>query len=391
MNNTPRPRPHTLDAAVVLSILGLIILGLITLARVGLPPSAGMESQVVRQSIFAILGISLFVMMAYSDYRFLSLIAWVLFAVSILSLALVLVVGVTRFGAQRWFLLGPVQFQPSELVKFTEIIVLARYFAKHQGSPIRLRVFVVSALIPSLPIGLTLLQPDFGTAMIFFLVWFGIAFIAGSRLLHLGSVGMLSFAAAPIAWFLMKPYMRERVVTFFDPTIDPLGAGYNVLQARIAVGSGGLWGRSSSGATQSQLEFLRVRDTDFIFAVVAEHLGFIGSIIVLCLFGLIFAYALTIAIRATDDFGRLMAAGILVLLLLQVFISIGMNIGIAPVTGITLPLMSSGGSSLLVTLTALGTLVSISMHRGLPMFNPPTRIGLPARTPRGNIRRSTRD
>ena len=242
-----RPRPRPLDAAVVLSILGLIALGLITLARVGLPPSAGMDSQIVRQSVFALVGVCLFVLMSYSDYRALGMIAWVLFAISIVGLTLVLFFGVTRFGAQRWFLLGPVQFQPSELVKFTEIIVLARYFAKYQGEPIKFRVFAVSALIPALPIGLTLLQPDFGTAMIFLFVWFGIAFIAGARLLHLGAVGLLSVSAAPVAWFLMKPYMRERVVTFFDPTIDPLGAGYNVLQARIAVGSGGMWGRGGAG------------------------------------------------------------------------------------------------------------------------------------------------
>lgn len=377
-----RPRPRPMDAAALLSILGLIALGLITLARVGLPPSAGMDSQIVRQSMFAVVGVCLFVVMSYSNYRALGMIAWVLFAVSIVALALVLFFGVTRFGAQRWYVLGPVQFQPSELVKFTEIVLLARYFAKYQGEPIKLRVFAVSTLIPSLPIGLTLLQPDFGTAMIFFFVWIGIAFIAGARLLHLSAVGLLSISAAPVAWFLMKPYMRERVVTFFDPTIDPLGAGYNVLQARIAVGSGGLWGRGSAGATQSQLEFLRVRDTDFIFAVIAEHLGFVGSMIVLSLFVIIFAYALAVAIRATDDFGRFVAAGVMILLIFEVFVSIGMNIGIAPVTGITLPLMSSGGSSLVVTLIALGAVVSVSLHRGLPMFNRPTRVGLPARARR---------
>ena len=380
-----RPQPRPMDAAVLLSILGLITLGLITLSRIGLPPSAGMDSQIVRQSIFALVGIFLFALVAYSDYRVVGIVAWVLFAVSVLLLILVLFFGVTRYGAQRWFLFGPIQFQPSELAKFTEIVLLARFFAKYQGEPIRFRIFALSALIPALLIALTLLQPDFGTAMIFFVVWFGIAFIAGSRTLHLGAVVLLSIAAAPIAWFLMRPYMRERVVTFFDPTIDPLGAGYNVLQARIAVGSGGLWGRGSTGATQSQLEFLRVRDTDFIFAVIAEHLGFVGSILVLSLFSIIFAYALVVAIRATDDFGRYLAGGILVLLAFEVFVSIGMNVGISPVTGITLPLMSSGGSSLVVTLIALGTLVSISIHRGMPMFNPPTRVGLPARARRAAI------
>ena len=377
-----RPHPSPMDSAVVLSILGLIALGLITLARIGLPPSAGMDSQIVRQSVFVLVGIALFTVMAYLDYRAVGMMAWVLFAVSVLLLVLVLFFGVTRYGAQRWFLAGPLQFQPSELAKFTEIILLARFFAKYRGEPIKFRIFALSALIPALPIALTLLQPDFGTAMIFFVIWFGIAFIAGSRIMHSAAVVLLSIAAAPLAWFLMKPYMRERVVIFFDPSIDPLGAGYNVLQARIAVGSGGLWGRGSAGATQSQLEFLRVRDTDFIFAVIAEHLGFVGSMMVLSLFGIIFAYALVVAIRASDDFGRYLAAGVLLLLVFEVFVSIGMNIGIAPVTGITLPLMSSGGSSLVVTLMALGALISVSIHRGVPMFNRPTRVGLPARARR---------
>ena len=377
-----RIRPVTFDVALVLAMLGLILLGVMTLARIGQPPSAGLDSQMIRQSFFALVGLVLFALMSYSDYRILAIVAWALFVASVIMLALVFFYGVTRYGAQRWFLLGPIQFQPSELAKFTVIVLLARHFAKNQNDPRRVRVFIISALIPLVPAVLILAQPDFGTAAIFGIIWFGMAFIAGSRLLHLGLVALISVLSAPVAWFVMRPYMRERVVIFFDPTIDPLGAGYNVLQARIAVGSGGLLGRGGGGATQSQLEFLRVRDTDFIFAVIAEQLGFVGSLIVLTLFGVIFVYALVVAARAPDDFGRFLAGGVLVLLIFEVFVSIGMNVGIAPVTGITLPLMSLGGSSLVVTLIAIGSVMSVSLHRGLPMFNPPTRIGLPPRATR---------
>ena len=373
-----RLRLGTMEIAVLLALAGLLGLGLTTLARIGLPVEAGFDSQLVRQSVFAVLGVGVLFVMAYSDYRALSIIAWALYWLGLVALVLVLFFGVTRYGSQRWFLLGPIQFQPSELAKFTTIVLLARYFARRQDQPIGFKAFLLSGLIPAGPVFLIFIQPDLGTALIFVVIWLAIAFIGGARLPHLGLVLILGLAAMPLAWFVMKPYMRERIVTFFDPTIDPLGAGYNVLQARIAVGSGGWWGRGIGEATQSQLEFLRVRDTDFIFAVVAEQLGFVGALAVLTFFTILLAYALVTAVRAPDDFGRFLAGGVLSMLSFEVFISIGMNIGIAPVTGIALPMLSSGGSSLVMTLVAIGAVMSVSMHKGLPLFNPPTRIGVGA-------------
>ncbi|HJN40420.1 MAG TPA: rod shape-determining protein RodA [Chloroflexota bacterium] len=369
-------RIKSADAAVTLAIAALIIAGLETLAGISVPASEGFDSQIVRQGVFVAIGVALFLIMSSTDYRILSVFAWGLYGFAILALLLVLFLGVERFGAQRWFLFGPVQFQPSEMGKVALIIILARYYTAVYDARHAAWTFVGAMALTAVPVALVLLEPDLGTSLVFLVIWYCMAFVAGSRFLHLGIIAGLGLAMVPVAWFMMRPYMRERIVTFFDPTIDPLGAGYNVLQAQIAVGSGGLWGRGI-GASQSQLEFLPVRDTDFIFAVIAEQFGFIGSVVVIALFFIILLYSLFVVIRAPNDFSRFLATGILAMIGFEVLIAIGMNIGLAPVTGITLPLMSAGGSSLVMTLVALGILLSISLHRDVALFHASSRGDLP--------------
>jgi rod shape determining protein RodA len=366
------------DFAVTLAVMGLITVGLVTLSGISEPASAGFESQIVRQSVFVVIGVFLYITVATIDYRILSIFAWGGYVFAMLALLLVLFFGVERFGAQRWFLFGPVQFQPSEMAKVALIIVLARYFTALQEVRNSTWTFMGSIALTGIPVVLVLLEPDLGTSLVFVVIWFCMAFAAGSRLLHMGIIVMLGIISAPISWFVMRPYMRERIITFIDPTIDPLGSGYNVLQAQIAVGSGGWWGRGIGSSTQSQLEFLRVRDTDFIFAVVAEQFGFVGSLVIISLFLIIFLYALIVVVRAPNDFSRFLAAGILAMIAFEVLVAIGMNIGLAPVTGITLPLMSAGGSSLVMTLIALGILVSVSLHRDVALFHASSRAELPA-------------
>ena len=366
------------DLAVTLAVMGLITAGLVTLSGISEPASAGFESQIVRQGVFVVIGLFLYVAVATIDYRVLSIFAWGVYLFAMLALLLVLFFGVERFGAQRWFLFGPVQFQPSEMAKVALIIVLARYFTALQAVRNSTWTFMGSIALTGVPVVLVLLEPDLGTSLVFVVIWFCMAFAAGSRLLHMGIIVMLGIISAPISWFVMRPYMRERIITFIDPTIDPLGSGYNVLQAQIAVGSGGWWGRGIGSSTQSQLEFLRVRDTDFIFAVVAEQFGFVGSLVIISLFFIIFLYALIVVVRAPNDFSRFLAAGILAMIAFEALVAIGMNIGLAPVTGITLPLMSAGGSSLVMTLMALGILVSVSLHRDVPLIHASSRAKLPA-------------
>ena len=370
-------RLQSADAAVTLAIAALLTAGLVTLSGISAPASEGFESQIVRQGTFVAIGVLLFVFMSATDYRILSVFAWGLYGTAVLALLLVLLFGVERSGAQRWFLFGPVQFQPSELGKVALIVVLARYFTTVYEARRTVWAFLGAMALTGIPVGLVLLEPDLGTSLVFVVIWYFMAFAAGSRFLHLGIVTAAALVSAPVAWFVMRPYMRERIVTFFDPTIDPLGAGYNVLQAQIAVGSGGWWGRGLGASTQSQLEFLRVRDTDFIFAVVAEQFGFVGSVVIIALFFVIFLYSLLIVIRAPNDFSRFLAAGILAMIAFEALIAIGMNIGLAPVTGITLPLMSAGGSSLIMTLLSLGILVSVSLHRDVALFHATTRSDLP--------------
>jgi rod shape determining protein RodA len=376
MLNTVR-RIQASDIAVTLAIAGLIMVGLVTLAGISEPASAGIESQIVRQAVFVVVGITLYIIAAAIDYRLLSIFAWGGYFVAILALVLVLVFGVERFGSQRWFLIGPMQFQPSEMAKVALIVVLARYFTSFYEIRHSIWTFAGAAGLTAIPVILVLLEPDLGTSLVFIVIWFCMAFVAGSRLVHLGIVLALGLISTPIFWLVMRPYMRERIITFLDPTTDPLGSGYNILQAQIAVGSGGWWGRGIGASTQSQLEFLRVRDTDFIFAVIAEQYGFIGSVVLVLLFFVILIYALLLIMRAPNDFSRFLAAGILSMLAFEVLIAIGMNIGLAPVTGITLPLISAGGSSLVMTLVSLGILLSISLHRDVPLFHATSRSALP--------------
>ncbi len=366
------------ETALLLATLALLTIGLVTLERIGLPIENGLDSQVARQMLFAVVGLFGMIFMACINYRTWSVLAWTAYLLALIMLVAVLFIGVTRFGSQRWFLLGAFQFQPSEFAKLAMIFMLARYFSRRPNRRTDLSTLFGSMLIVAPPVLLILLEPDLGTSLILVTIWFGMTFLSGAAIRHIIIMISIALLSLPIAWLIMKPYMRDRIVTFIDPTVDPLGAGYNVLQARIAVGSGGWFGRGVSEATQSQLEFLRVRDTDFIFAVIAEHLGFIGAITVIILFAIVITYSLIAALRATDNFGRLTAGGLLIMLTFEVVISIGMNIGVAPITGITLPLLSAGGSSLVMTMAGIGLLLSISLHKGDSLFDRPTRVSLPA-------------
>lgn len=351
--------PRTIDWTLylvpfILGILGIGAVYSITFSNVG-------STLAISQGIYFCLGIILMVLLSFTDYRNLKGLTPLLYILGLILLFTVLFWGKSSFGATRWIDLGIFQVQPSEIFKLVLIIVLAKYFCE-KINELTIKDIILGIFLALVPLLLVLKQPDFGTGMTFAAVTLGIIVASGPKRIHLFLIGFLSLLALSATWFFLKGYQRERLITFLNPARDPYGSGYNVLQSMIAVGSGGLFGKGLGQGSQSQLNFLPVAHTDFIFAGIAESIGFLGSmILIILLFFLIFRI-INIARISRDSFGRLFAIGYAVLLIFQVFINIGMNIGIMPVTGIPLPFVSYGGTSLIINFAAIGILQSIYMR-----------------------------
>ncbi len=321
-----------------------------------------MENLVFRQGLFAGVGLVIYLTVALIDYHVLqSLDRWIyLFIIAILVLTQI--VGDTFGGSQRWLPLPFFDVQTSELSKVLMIVVLASYLREDERNLESAGPFLLSALLLAPAVLLIYKQPDFGTALILLATWTGMVYLAGVRWRHLVILVIGGFVATPIVWFQLEDYMRDRVIMFFRADHDPSGASYNVTQALISIGSGGMWGKGLFRGTQSQLYFLRVRHTDFIFSVLAEELGFAGALLFLLLFAFLILRVLRIAANAQDDYGRLIAAGVGIMLLVQTVVNVGMNVNLMPVTGLPLPLVSYGGSSLITILFALGLTQSVAIH-----------------------------
>jgi len=326
-----------------------------------------------RQILWVILGVAFFFLMSSLNYRRLWDATYFLYGLAILLLLLVFVLGIVRLGAQRWLRFAWFNFQPSEIAKIIMIIFMAKYFSAKSVDDISLKVnkmgIIRGLLLPLLfvvvPIGLIMEQPDLGSAMMIFLVFIAMVFVSGVRLRYLIIFIVLGLASLPVFWHLLRDYQRERLLVFLNPNIDPLGAGYTVIQAKIAIGSGGIFGKGWLSGTQSQLHFLPESHTDFIFATFAEEWGFAGSCLLLFLYYLLIREGIRIAQRTADNFGRLLSLGISLMLGIQVFVNIAMNLGLAPVVGLPLPLVSYGGSSVMITFIALGILANIDRTRAV--------------------------
>lgn len=366
-------RLRNFDWLMLLAVVGLIVYGIFLIFSAttnhfeeGGPRSLHdfVDSLVFRQFIFAFIGLLILFGAAAFDYRWLNRLSpWIYGAVVVL-LAIVFFLGEINFGSRRWISAGPIDIQPSELAKLAFILFLARFLSEREQRLSSIRIFLLSLGVLVLPVVLIFLQPDLGTVAMFVTAWLGMLIVAGARLLHIGGVVASSALAAPGAYlFLLHDYMRQRVDTFLNPTADPSGAGYNVIQAEIAIGSGGLFGKGYLNGTQTQLNYLRVRFTDFIFSVLGEELGFIGAILLFALFLIVLLRGLRISAMASDTFGRLVAVGIVMMIATQMFINIGVNVRLLPVTGVPLPFVSYGGSSLLTNLLAIGILQSIALRR----------------------------
>lgn len=317
-----------------------------------------------RQFIYALLGLILMMAAASTDYRLWGHIAPFLYVLMLALLIAVMVVGESSYGSRRWIDLAIFPLQPSEVAKLLMVIVLAKYLADHHKVK-RLSFLLVSLLIVIVPAALVYFQPDLGTLMVFPAIWLGMVTVAGARSRHLLALAGTVAVAIPVVYrFVLHGYMRERIAVFLNPGADPLGAGYHTIQSEISVGSGGLWGKGFASGTQSQLNFLPHQTSDFIFSVVAEELGFVGAFILLALFLILLFRGLRIAVLARDGFGQLVAAGIVTMILSQIIINVGVNLRLLPITGIPLPFISYGGSSLITSFIALGILQSIlTRHR----------------------------
>lgn len=319
----------------------------------------------MRQFYWLLIGLVILVPTVLIDYAIFKRFAYILFAITVIILVVALFSGRTMGGAQRWISLGFVSFQPSELAKVTFVITLARVLSSTQSGRwgMSWRELALPAAIMLIPFLLVAKQPDLGTAMIFLFVFTSMALIVKIRLRTLIVLAGGVLAMIPIGWYIIKDYQRARLLSFIDPTLDPLGSGYQTLQSKIAIGSGGFIGKGFTKGTQGSLMFLPAHHTDFVFPLLAEEWGFVGAVAVIALFVILILRGLDIASNSKDRFGFLLAFGLSALLFWHVVINIGMVMGFLPVVGVPLPFLSYGGSFLLTVLVSIGLLLNISMRK----------------------------
>lgn len=357
------------DYLLILTLLALLAYGLLLVYSSTFPSTdtsaVAFSNFVTKQGTFAAFGLSCMVLVSCLDYRILHATAYLIYGVALLLLMVVLFSGhgQAEYGSQRWIDLKFFPLQPSELAKPALVLALARYYSDHELNVTAFRHFIVSIVITVPAFVLVYSQPDLGTSSTFLAIWFLMSMVAGVKFRYLAITTALSLASVPIIWSLLKDYMRDRITIFLNPWSDPWGQGYNIIQALISIGSGGMYGRGFLAGTQSQGHFLRVQYSDFIFSVLAEELGFVGALVLFGLFLILLIRILRVAGLARDSFGRLAASGIAVMILFAVTVNVAANLQLMPVTGIPLPFISYGGSALITNLIAIGVVQSIIMRR----------------------------
>jgi rod shape determining protein RodA len=343
-------------------LFGLLML---TLAGLGILYSAGDQSAELMQKQVVRLSIAFLVMLVAAQISPHQLYLWTpwVFLVGVILLLMVFFAGDVGKGAQRWLKIG-VRFQPSEIMKLATPLMLAWYLSERPLPP-GFRSLVISTGLVLVPTIMIAMQPDLGTALLVGTAGFFVVFFAGIRWRVLIGTGLAMLAFIPLLWRMMHDYQRQRVLTLLDPESDPLGAGYHIIQSKIAIGSGGLYGKGWLNGTQSQLDFLPERSTDFIFAVFAEEFGMMGAVVLLSLYAFIIWRGLYIADHAQDNFSRLLAGSLSMTFFVYLFVNVGMVSGILPVVGVPLPLVSYGGTSLVTLMAGFGMLMSINSDRKL--------------------------
>jgi rod shape determining protein RodA len=336
------------------------------LAVLGLMTVYSAHADWARQVVWVALGVAAYCAASAFDYRRLRALAPGLYGGMLLLLLAVHLVGRSALGARRWLSIAGFPLEPSELSKLLLVLILAAYLSRLDR--LSWRSFGGALLLVAPPACLILTQPDLGTTIVFVAVLVGMLFLAGARFWQLGSLVGVALVTVPLLPFLLHGYQRRRLEIFLDPNQDPLGAGYNVRQARIAVGAGGLFGQGWLHGLQGQLGFVPERATDFVFAVFAEEFGLLGSLVLLAIFGTLLVRLLRTAAVAPDRFGQLLVGGVFVMIFVQVAENVGMNIGVLPIAGIPLPLISFGGSATITTLAALGLAQSVMLRRRVVVY-----------------------
>ena len=349
-----------LDVPLVLGVVVLSAFGLVALYSAG-----GRDTDlVIRQAIRLAIGFGLMFVIAQIAPRRFFYWAPSLYLVGVLLLCVVLALGETAQGAQRWLRVGPISFQPSELVKLTVPLMVAWYISRGELPP-RLWQIGLGGFLTLVPVVLVMRQPDLGTSLLVFASGAFVLFLAGLGWRYILALVVFAAACVPLLWHFMHDYQRQRVLTLLDPQQDPLGAGYHIIQSTIAIGSGGMYGKGWFNGTQSQLDFLPERSTDFVFAVVGEEFGLLGILVLLSAYLFIVYRGLYIATQAQNIFGKLLAGALVLTFFIYVFVNIGMVSGILPVVGLPLPLVSYGGTSIVTLMAGFGIVMSIHTHRML--------------------------
>ncbi len=349
-----------IDPLLLFGLLMLMAAGLVILYSAGDGSTALIERQMIR------LAIAFTVMFVIAQIPQQQLYLWApwFFAVGITLLILVLLAGDVGKGAQRWLNLYVVKFQPSEMMKLVTPMMLAWYLSEKPLPP-RLPSLLISLVLVAVPTLLIALQPDLGTALLVVTAGFFVVYFGGIQWRVLLGTGLAVLASVPVLWQFMHDYQKQRVLTLLNPESDPLGAGYHIIQSKIAIGSGGLYGKGWFNGTQSQLDFIPERTTDFIFSVFSEEFGTMGAVVLLSIYAFIIIRCLYIAANAQDSFGRLLAGSLSLTFFVYLFVNVGMVSGILPVVGVPLPLVSYGGTSMVTLMAGFGMLMSISTHRRL--------------------------
>jgi len=354
-----------LDWLLIASALLLVTFGLISIYSSGGEELINFKKQI----LWLTMGFFLMLTVSFFDYRVLKNYkapVTIIYIISLLSLLGVLIFGVSVRGAESWYRVGSITVEPVEIAKIVLILLLAKYFSMRHIEIYRVRHIVISGMYVFLLASLVFIQPDIGSVLILISIWFGVMVIAGIRIKHIAALAIIGMVVLSTAWvFAFQDYQKDRIISFINPQSDPRGSGYNALQSVIAIGSGGIWGKGIGEGTQTQLGFLPEAQTDFIYAAIVEEMGLVGGFLLLICFVLFIKRVMNISRYSTNNFARIVAAGFSVMLISQIFINTGMTLGVAPITGIPLPFVSYGGSSLISLFLMLGILQSITANKEL--------------------------
>lgn len=346
----------------LISVVALAAIGILFIYSASYRDPGDYEA---KQIFWILAGLAVMISVPLVGYRPILSISYPFYVLTLILLVLVDFWGSKVLGAQRWLMLGPIAIQPSEFAKLGTLLAVVNFLGSYHPWEGQVRTVSVALLLLVVPLFLIVKQPDLGTALLFIPMSVVMLFLWGVRKRFLIASFSAVALACPLAWEFLKGYQKKRLMVFLNPNLDPLGSGYTALQAKIAVGSGGLWGKGYLGGTQTQLHFVPEHHTDFIFCVVGEELGFLGSLLVLCLYGFLFHSIFLVMQHTTDVKAKMLCGGVLALLFSHVMINIGMTFGLMPIAGVPLPLISYGGSSFVMTCMCLGLVLSVYKERSI--------------------------